>query len=185
MAITKCPECGEKISTTVNQCIHCGCEISICPDCNQAYIGRVPYCTECGYSFNGHTAEYTSKNEATNDLTEAAEKNNEEVPSATKSSEEADHEAENTIDATPAVKPLNEMISQWRRKRFPFFYHVLNIFGYIAVANAIIAICLALLSPLINAISGEDEDFIYVSACFVNAFLSFAIAQVYDCIADL
>lgn len=52
MAIINCPECGEKISSTVNQCVHCGAKITVCPECNNVYTGHLETCPECGYILN-------------------------------------------------------------------------------------------------------------------------------------
>ena len=51
MALIYCPECGEKISHTVTQCIHCGVKLQVCPECYQAYMEKVDRCSECGYKF--------------------------------------------------------------------------------------------------------------------------------------
>lgn len=48
MAITNCPECNGKISTTVDQCIHCGCKLAHCPECGITVIQGVQACPECG-----------------------------------------------------------------------------------------------------------------------------------------
>ncbi len=51
MAIIKCPECNEKISSTVDQCVHCGAKIIACPECETAFVKGAKVCTECGYEF--------------------------------------------------------------------------------------------------------------------------------------
>lgn len=50
MAIIVCPECGEKISDTVKQCVHCGAKITVCPECGKIHTGNVSVCTECGFA---------------------------------------------------------------------------------------------------------------------------------------
>ena len=51
MALITCPECGGQISSTVNNCVHCGAKIKVCPECNCVYIAGVTECKECGYKF--------------------------------------------------------------------------------------------------------------------------------------
>ena len=48
MAVTKCPECGGMVSTTVNKCIHCGTEFKVCPNCQTAVAASAAFCPECG-----------------------------------------------------------------------------------------------------------------------------------------
>ncbi len=50
MAIIVCPECGEKISDTVKQCVHCGVKIIVCPECGKIHTSNVSICTECGFA---------------------------------------------------------------------------------------------------------------------------------------
>ena len=54
MAIIHCPECNEKISSTVRQCVHCGVKIAVCPECEKIYTEHPNICTECGYVFSGN-----------------------------------------------------------------------------------------------------------------------------------
>lgn len=51
MAIINCPECNEKISSSVNQCVHCGIKIAVCPECEKVYASHPEICSECGYVF--------------------------------------------------------------------------------------------------------------------------------------
>ena len=51
MALTTCPECKEKISTTADQCIHCGCKLQSCPECGMVLMKGTETCPECGYTF--------------------------------------------------------------------------------------------------------------------------------------
>ncbi len=51
MAIIACPECGGKISSTSNKCIHCGCSIQVCQECNAVHMQNVSVCSNCGYKF--------------------------------------------------------------------------------------------------------------------------------------
>lgn len=52
MAIIKCPECNESISSTVKQCIHCGAKITACPECGTVYAEEITVCRNCGYTFD-------------------------------------------------------------------------------------------------------------------------------------
>lgn len=63
MALINCPECGEKISSTSTQCVHCGCSIKICPECNEVYKGDIAECEKCGFRFvkSETTGESASK----------------------------------------------------------------------------------------------------------------------------
>lgn len=51
MSIIHCPECNEKISSTVSQCVHCGVKITVCPECEKIYTEHLERCSECGYVF--------------------------------------------------------------------------------------------------------------------------------------
>lgn len=50
MAIINCPECNEKISSTVDHCIHCGVKITVCPECEKIFTTDQSVCPECGYT---------------------------------------------------------------------------------------------------------------------------------------
>lgn len=53
MAMIKCPECGNQLSTKAAACVRCGLpvsEIFICPECGMAaFKDNITYCPECGY----------------------------------------------------------------------------------------------------------------------------------------
>ncbi len=51
MALIKCPECGNQISSSSNQCIHCGCKFTACPECGNVAVGKLSVCPQCGFSF--------------------------------------------------------------------------------------------------------------------------------------
>jgi len=51
MALISCPECGGKISSVADGCVHCGCKIITCPDCGKTYAGEPETCSECGFNF--------------------------------------------------------------------------------------------------------------------------------------
>ncbi len=48
MAMIKCPECGEMISSTAKRCIHCGGSFTVCSECGQVFGGDVSTCSACG-----------------------------------------------------------------------------------------------------------------------------------------
>lgn len=53
MAITKCPNCNNKVSTLALKCPHCNTSVagnlSYCPECNDAYINGSTICPSCGF----------------------------------------------------------------------------------------------------------------------------------------
>lgn len=48
MSLIKCPECGQMISSTTRQCIHCGCKITFCSECGSVLAGDIKQCPNCG-----------------------------------------------------------------------------------------------------------------------------------------
>jgi len=55
MGIRLCPDCGGKVSTSRNDCIHCGYifpETKKCPDCEENVDINVKECPVCGYIFD-------------------------------------------------------------------------------------------------------------------------------------
>ena len=75
MAIIKCPECGENVSTTAQKCVHCGCEITYCPECNQVFTGNIKVCPSCGY----HIAPEETESKTHDDTKGFAHVNNEKL----------------------------------------------------------------------------------------------------------
>ncbi|MBE6635479.1 MAG: zinc ribbon domain-containing protein [Ruminococcaceae bacterium] len=61
MAVIVCPECGEKISDTVKNCIHCGCKINLCPECGGISVGDANSCPTCGYVWKSENEDGKSK----------------------------------------------------------------------------------------------------------------------------
>ncbi len=68
MALIKCSECGESISSSAKICPHCGVKINLqtCPECGAKLKGDETNCPECGYPIN--------KKNATNIITENLDK---------------------------------------------------------------------------------------------------------------
>ncbi len=58
MALIKCKECGESISSSAKTCPHCGFknEVSICPECGKKVKSSDINCPECGYPLQKKTA---------------------------------------------------------------------------------------------------------------------------------
>ncbi len=56
MAIKICPKCGGKVSTSRDECIHCGYvfpKTKQCPDCGESCPPEAKECPGCGYLFEG------------------------------------------------------------------------------------------------------------------------------------
>ena len=51
MALIKCPECGNSVSSTAEQCIHCGYKFRCCPECGEILVGAPESCGNCGFIF--------------------------------------------------------------------------------------------------------------------------------------
>lgn len=51
MALIKCNECGESISSTAKSCPHCGAKnsVNMCPECGYKLKEEMDKCPECGY----------------------------------------------------------------------------------------------------------------------------------------
>ena len=58
MALIKCKECGESISSSAKTCPHCGFknEVSICPECGKKVKSSDINCPDCGYPLQKKTA---------------------------------------------------------------------------------------------------------------------------------
>lgn len=58
MALIKCKECGEVISSNAKVCPHCGYknEISVCPECGKEVNESDANCPACGYPLHKKTA---------------------------------------------------------------------------------------------------------------------------------
>ena len=57
MSLIKCPECGQMISSTTKQCVHCGCKISFCNECGNVLVGDVKQCPNCGAPIGAEEAK--------------------------------------------------------------------------------------------------------------------------------
>ena len=68
MALIKCEECGESISSSAKVCPHCGVKINLqtCPECGAKLNGDETSCPECGYP--------VGKKNASNIITENLDK---------------------------------------------------------------------------------------------------------------
>ncbi|HBF86389.1 MAG TPA: hypothetical protein DDW54_01770 [Clostridiales bacterium] len=61
MALIKCPECGETVSSAARQCVHCGYKYTVCPECGKIHGGAVSVCDVCGYAFADKTERTIGK----------------------------------------------------------------------------------------------------------------------------
>lgn len=150
MALTTCPECGGKLSTTVKNCIHCGCKITFCPECGMTLIGEPISCTECGYSFGSKNASQnqsdndTNNNCVDNQCDNTYESTEESAPIAeTPKAETASPcETENVIPPqsktkdkkanTPKIPSAKEIIDNWKKDTSMFGYNVCKVFTVIS-----------------------------------------------------
>ena len=57
MALIKCPECGQEVSSTAGRCVHCGCQFSVCPECGTVTVGEMSMCNRCGYRSEGKSTQ--------------------------------------------------------------------------------------------------------------------------------
>ena len=59
MALIKCKECGQDMSSTSEVCPHCGYknDIRVCPDCGKEVSSTDDFCPECGCSLHKKTAK--------------------------------------------------------------------------------------------------------------------------------
>ncbi len=121
MAVTKCPECGEKISTSVKQCIHCGCEIRVCPECGMMHKSAVDICEECGYSFatceSGSLGSSISENGYEKEVKDTVEP------------------PRSNADTENDVPYAWTIIERWEKEGGrPAFYYVATVFKWIGIA---------------------------------------------------
>ena len=58
MALIKCSECGNSISSSAKNCPHCGIKLNLqtCPECGAKLDGTENNCPECGYPVNKKSA---------------------------------------------------------------------------------------------------------------------------------
>ena len=66
MAISSCPECGGKVSTTAKKCVHCGVELKSCPECEAVLLSNIEICPECGYDFSIDNGKENNKENSKN-----------------------------------------------------------------------------------------------------------------------
>ena len=76
MALIICPECGGKISSNSDNCIHCGYKFVVCPECEAVLKSDTTSCPECGFALNNvekkstentNTKSNTTNSDASND----------------------------------------------------------------------------------------------------------------------
>lgn len=75
MALIKCPECGQSVSNSAGQCVHCGCKFTVCPECGKIYIGMAVICENCGYRFVKKETHVKAKNDTVENDSEIVDSN--------------------------------------------------------------------------------------------------------------
>lgn len=62
MALIKCKECGQEMSSTAGVCPHCGYknDFHVCPDCGKEVSATDDFCPECGCPLHKKTAKASS-----------------------------------------------------------------------------------------------------------------------------
>lgn len=192
MALTTCPECGGKISTTVKNCIHCGCKITVCPECGMTLIGEPISCTECGYSFGSKNASQNQSDNDTinncvdNQCDNTYESTEESAPIAeTPKAETASPcETENVIppqskpkekkDNAPKIPSANEIIDNWKKDTSLFGYYVFKVFAIISFIAGIPLLIAAIISIFIWIINDHAVSS-FVSTLTLGNFAFFFI----------
>lgn len=48
MSLIKCPECGGAVSSTAQNCVHCGFTFRVCAECGTVYSAKAKACPQCG-----------------------------------------------------------------------------------------------------------------------------------------
>ena len=187
MALTTCPECGGKLSTTVKNCIHCGCKITVCPECGMTLIGEPISCTECGYSFGSKNASQNQSdndsnnncvdNQCDNQCDNTYESTEESAPIAeTHKAETASPcETENVIppqskpkekkDNAPKIPSANEIIDNWKKDTSLFGYNVCKVFTVISFIIGTPLLIAAFIIFFISVINDHFSFFVTALIC--------------------
>lgn len=126
MAISKCPQCGEMLSTSVTKCIHCGCEVVLCPECGTLNMAEIDSCAECGFNL-----VKTKKVKPTKTV------NN------TKSENSANGELDSVMTAREALEAFGK--GGYYSTKNPF-----NILWYVILGITILNIVITIISMLVS-----------------------------------
>lgn len=138
MAISKCPQCGEMLSTSVTQCIHCGCEVMLCPECGTFNITETESCRECGFHFSEIKDSTTIK-----------------TGDNTKSENIANDELNSVITADEAIRAVGK--ESYYSHKNPF-----NILWFVMLGITILDIVMCIISMIVSG----DFSFSSILACF-------------------
>lgn len=139
MALTSCPECGGKISTSVDQCVHCGCKITVCPVCGKVYINYPNFCGECGHNFDSNQIvlePYTTYNAVSQNDTVQMN-----LPNTPSNNSEILHEYQMPNQKKPPhsqnIPSITKVINDWRGDTSLGGYYALQVFGILSVIHGI------------------------------------------------
>lgn len=140
MALIKCKECGNEISSSAKTCPHCGVKISLlkCPECGKKLNGDETNCPDCGYPINKKTTSNIIT-ENLDKLTGAQSKNYVTFKDLFKNTfkKHTDEELDNvfvcgTKDTTPALDDINpKQASAWVYFRILIFFLIAYIPTYL------------------------------------------------------
>ncbi len=148
MALTTCPECGGKISTIAESCIHCGCKITVCPECGMTFTGEQSLCSECGYSFGSNNCSQQQNNGNNNCNNNQSNNTYESVANPSLISEAVSFcdteaiippksEVKKEKADTNNIQSVKEVIDNWRKDTSLVGYYVFNVFSIISLVHGI------------------------------------------------
>ena len=154
MALSKCPECGGSLSTSVNTCIHCGCKVKTCPECGCLQFDRVAFCSACGHGF------YAQKKVA---VKKPEQKTVEEVKRAVEKT------SVNYSDMNAA-----KLVKTFKKERPQIFPVIFNVFGVIALISGILGFGFPVIHVIFMMWTGGISTYTY--ALFTSNIM-FAICE--------
>lgn len=156
MALVKCPECGESISSTVDTCIHCGALLRTCPNCQTAITGEMAFCPECG-------TRLAVLKETEVHPTREFQTANEDVPKESQPSEQVD------------LVPLGYYIEDWKEsapssviaKILYVFLTISFVLGLILVGLFVIALFIVFISGAMSSLTSIFPLLLLLSVLFL------------------
>lgn len=175
MAVIKCPECGETVSSTVNKCVHCGYEYAVCPECKSAVESNAVYCTVCGYVFKenaGTMFEENIKVEAEAEYgveVEAEQKKPEEAPKKPKM----------------LCRSLQEIWKEGNRPTISKVFDKIDTIFTVIFVVSIAFILGAVFCKTVNIFEGQTSEMMAVGAILFGLSAAFANSDIFEAIAKL